>query len=102
MKNQNNNPNSNLNSRQLQDTKKTTKKLYKILKKPMSRRMAATCLGFTDQTYMVTQDIADWLKDGRAQIIGSIKCQRSKRFVERVTTNPDLFLKPNTNQLTMF
>ena len=79
------------------DTKKDyTKELYSLLyKKPLSRRMVATELGFTDQTYMVTQCISDWIKQGKAMVIGSIKCSRSGRFVEAVTTNPKLFPKSN-------
>ena len=79
-------------------TKDFTKELYSLLyKKPLSRRMVATELGFTDQTYMVTQCISDWIKQGKAMVIGNIKCSRSGRFVEAVTTNPKLF--PKSNQL---
>lgn len=77
------------------------KQLYKVLfNSSLSRRMAATEIGFTDQTYMVTQKISDWIKQDKAAVIGRIKCSRSGRFVERVTTNPDLF--PKSNQLKMF
>lgn len=80
-----------------------TKELYNLLyKKPLSRRMVATELGFTDQTYMVTQFIYDWIKQGKAMVIGNIKCSRSGRFVEAITTNPELFPKSNNNQLKMF
>lgn len=100
MKNQNNNLNS---IRCSEDKEKEAKKLYNILfKKAMSRRMAATKLGYADMTYMVTQNISDWLNDGRAQVIGVIKCERSHRFVEKITTNPKLFIKQYSNQLTMF
>ena len=85
------------NLEQGKDTKKDyTKELYNLLyNKPSSRRMVATELGFTDQTYMVTQCISDWIKQGKAMVIGSIKCSRSGRFVEAVTTNPKLFSKSN-------
>jgi hypothetical protein len=80
-----------------------TKELYDLLyKKPLSRRMVATELGYTDQTYMVTQFIYDWIKQGKAMVIGVIKCNRSGRIVEAVTTNPELFPKSNNNQLTLF
>ena len=86
----------------LQDTKKGyTKELFEILfDKPKSRRMAATELGFDDQTYMVTPFVLDWIKQGKAAVIGVIKCSRSGRLVEAVTTNPSLF--PQTNQYKMF
>ena len=81
------------NFKPLQFTKKDyTSQLFKILyNKPLSRRMAACELGFTDQTYMVTQIVFDWIKKGKAQVIGRIKCTRSGFFVEAVTTNPELF-----------
>lgn len=66
----------------------------------ISRRTAATKIGFVDQTYMVTQLVSDWLKQGKAAIIGKVKCERSGRWVEKVTTNPDLF--PKSNQLKLF
>jgi hypothetical protein len=79
------------------------KELYDLLyNKPLSLRMVATELGYTDQTYMVTQFIYDWIKQGKAMVIGGIKCSRSGRIVEAVTTNPELFPKSNNNQLTMF
>lgn len=78
--------------------KELNKRLYKALfTKPLSRRMAATKIGYTDQTYMVTQTISDWIKQGKAAVIGQIKCSRSGRFVEKITTNPDLF--PRSNKL---
>ena len=90
--------NTNSNSIGKYTKKDFTKELYSLLyKKPLSRRMVATELGFTDQTYMVTQCISDWIKQGKAMVIGSIKCSRSGRFVEAVTTNPKLF--PKSNQL---
>lgn len=79
------------------------KELFKLLKKhPLSRRMAATMVGFPDQTYMVTQLIYDWIKQGKAQVIGVIKCTRSGRMVEAVSTNKDLFTSPDRNQLKLF
>lgn len=98
MENQNNSPqNSHGQDNKIIDAKK----LYSILyNRPMSRRMSATELGYTDQTYMVTQIISDWLKSGQAHVIGRVKCERSQRFVEGVTTNPDLF--PKSNQLKLF
>jgi hypothetical protein len=79
------------------------KELFSLLfKRPMSRRMAATELGFPDQTYMVTDTIKNWLKYGRAEIVGSIKCKRSGKFVQGVTTNPKLFRKSNSNQTKLF
>jgi hypothetical protein len=94
--------NSPCNKRHLQGTKKSyAKELYAILyNEPLSRRMAATQLGFDDQTYMVTQFIYDWIKEGNATVVGLIKCRRSKRFVQAITTNPDLF--PESNQLRLF
>lgn len=78
-------------------------KLYKALyTKPISRRMAATFIGYLDQTYMVTQLIYDWLKDGKAQIVGKIKCSRSGRLVEAVTTNPAFFQQDKFKQLNLF
>jgi hypothetical protein len=86
------------------DTKKHyTNKLYKAFyKEPLSRRMGATKIGFTDQTYMVTQLVLDWIKQGKAEVIGVIKCSRSGRKVQKITTNPDLFISKNTNQLNLF
>lgn len=97
----NNNP---LHKRQGEDTKSEyAKKLYYALyKKPISRRMAATEIGYPDQTYMATQLIYDWIKEGRAQVVGAIRCSRSGRFVEAVTTNPELFKSSDQNQLSLF
>ncbi|MEN2282220.1 hypothetical protein AAGF08_08780 [Algoriphagus sp. SE2] len=93
-----------LHKRQGQYTKREyAKKLFDILyKKPLSRRMAATQLGFPDQTYMVTQFVYDWIKQGKAQVIGAIKCSRSGRFVGAISTNPELFKVKNNSQLTLF
>ena len=96
-----NSPNS-FDGEQGKYTKKEyAKRLFDILnKKPISRRMAATELGYADQTYMVTQLISDWLKANKAAVFGQIKCSRSRRWVEAITTNPDLF--PKSNQLKLF
>jgi hypothetical protein len=92
-----------INFIQDKDTNKDySKKLYQLLKEPMSRRMAATSLGFPDQTYMVTQMISDWIKLGRAQVIGVIKCRRSQRMVEMVTTDEQLFEEKESKQLHLF
>ena len=94
------NPQQSFGNENSKDTKeKRAKRLQKILfKKPISRRMAATLLGYPDQTYMVTQNVSDWIKNGHAQVVGHIKCERSKRFVEAVTTNPEYFRKKNDNR----
>jgi hypothetical protein len=82
------------------NTGKKTKKneaqrLFDILNgKPISRRMAATLLGYEDQTFMVTQSIYDWIEEGKVQVIGLIKCERSGQFVQGVTNNPKYFTKP--------
>lgn len=101
MKNQNNKA---LSSKINKDTKKEyAKKLFKALSnEPLSRRMAATQIGFIDQTYMVTQFIHDWIKQGKAEVIGVIKCSRSGRKVEKITTNPELFISSSTNQYNLF
>lgn len=101
MVNTNNNP---LHNRQCKDTEKEyVKQLYSILEKqPLSRRMAATLVGYPDQTYMVTQCIYDWIKQGKAEVVGIIKCTRSGRFVEAITTNPELFNCTSDNQLNLF
>jgi hypothetical protein len=51
---------------------------------------------------MVTQYIYDWIKEEKAQVIGLIKCSRSGRWVQKVTTNPELFISINVNQLNLF
>lgn len=88
--------------RQGKDKEKTrAEELFNLLySKPMSRRMAATFLGYADQTYMVTKPVYDWLKNEKAHVIGKIKCSRSGRLVEAVTTNPVYF--PKSNQLNLF
>jgi hypothetical protein len=92
-----------LNSKGKDTKKENVKKLFKALEKePMSRRMAATELGFTDQTFMVTQNVYDWIEAGKAQVIGKIKCSRSGRWVQKVTTDPELFISINVNQLNLF
>ena len=89
---------------QYKDTKKEiAKDLFEALfNKPLSRRMAATEIGFTDQTYMVTQFIYDWIKQGKAQVIGVIRCSRSGRLVESISTNPDFFEVDNCKQGVLF
>jgi hypothetical protein len=86
------------------DTKESeAKQLFAILhKKPISRRMSATYLGYTDQTYMVTQTIVDWIKSGKAQVVGKIKCKRSQKIVEAVTTNSAFFITKENQQLELF
>lgn len=88
--------------KQGKNTKKSyTKELFNLLyEEPLSRRMVATKLGFTDQTYMVTPYILKWIKQGKADVIGFIKCNRSGRIVQAISTNPDLF--PKSNQLKLF
>jgi len=78
-----------------------SKQLFDVFfKEPMSRRMAITKVGYPDQTYMATQFVYDWIKQGKAFVIGNIKCTRSGRKVECVTTNPEFF--PKSNQLNLF
>lgn len=77
------------------------KKLFKVLYgEPISRRMAATQIGYEDLTYMVTQNVHDWLKCGKAHVVKQIRCKRSNRWVQGITTNPELF--PKSNQLNLF
>ena len=69
-----------------------TKKLFSLLKiEPSSRRMAVTLLGFPDQTYLITNQIFEWLINGKAQIVGKFKCKRSGRLVQFITTDENLF-----------
>lgn len=72
-----------------------------LYNKPISRRMAATNIGYADQTYMVTQFIFDWIKAKKAEVVGTIKCERSLRYVQAVTTNPNLFNRIDDNQLKL-
>lgn len=91
------------NSKKLNKKKKSndSKRLFEVLfKEAMSRRMAVTKIGYNDQTYMITQIIHDWIKQGKAFVIGQIKCSRSGRLVECISTNPELF--PKSNQLNLF
>ena len=100
MKDINNNPRP---ERHGKDTKEQFKKeLFKALyKEPLSRRMVATKLGYPDQSFMVTQTIFDWIEiNKKAQVIGRLKCERSGRKVQFVTTNPDLF--EESDQLNLF
>lgn len=101
MDNHNNSQNSFGGEQGKNNKKDYAKKLYNLLyEESLSRRMAATKLGFTDQTYMVTQLIYDWIAQGKAAVIGQIKCHRSNRLVQSITTNPDLF--PVDPQLNLF
>jgi len=101
--NQLNSPIAFQHKRQGKDNKDYAKKLYKALYlKPISRRMAATKIGYPDQTFMVTQFVYDWIKQGKAQVVGVVKCERSGHFVEAVTTNPNFFRSIKDNQLKMF
>lgn len=90
--------------RQGKDTQKSdAERLFDTLySKPISRRMAATGLGYLDQTYMVTQLINDWIKEGKAQVTGKVRCTRSRRYVQGVTTNPQNFTKSVQTQFTLF
>lgn len=98
--NQRNSPKRN----QGKDTKnKIAKRLYLALfKEPKSRRMAATEIGYPDQTFMVTDIICEWIKSGKAQVVGMIHCTRSGRKVEAVTTNPEFFEEPKYKQGELF
>lgn len=96
----NNQKNSPDNKRRSKDTKKNiTKSLFQVLKTPMSRRMAVTELGYPDLTYLVTQEVNDFIRQGRAECIGVIKCTRSGRFVQKITTNPKYFKRSNQPDL---
>lgn len=87
------------NSKSKDRKKQDEKQLRKILfDRPMSRRMAATSLGYPDQTFMVTQFIFDWIKSGRAEVVGRIKCERSGKMVDAISTNPEYFRKKNDNR----
>ena len=68
-----------------------------------SRRNLATLLGYPDQTFMVTRPVRQLLDDGKAQVIGRVKCPRSGRWVEKISTNPELFREVKSmHQLQMF
>lgn len=92
--------NVSLRERQAQDTKeKREKQLRKILfERPITRRMAATALGYPNQTYMVTQPIFDMIESGQAQVVGKMRCEQSTHIVEAVTTNPEYFRKKDDNR----
>jgi len=80
------------------DTKeKYIKRVYKILyEQPMSRRMAISKAGYPDQSFLITQSVYDWIKQGKACVIGQIRCTRSGKLVECITTNPSLFIHSKT------
>ncbi len=100
MENQNNKP----SKRQIKDTENNfNNDLYELLyKQTLSRRTAVTLLGYPDQSFKITQIVIDWIKEGKAMVIGRVKCSRSGRLVGGITTNPSLFPKDNTNQLKLF
>ena len=84
------------------DVKNLSKELYNVFfNEPMSRRMAVTVLGKTDQTYAITNQVNEWLKTGRAQVIKIARCERSGRLVEFVATNPKDFIEPDRRQFVM-
>lgn len=79
------------------------KALYKALfQAPISRRMACYLVGKDDRTYCVTNQILKFIESGKAQVVGKIRCRRSGRLVEAVTTNPDFFKDNNDNELEIF
>lgn len=77
-----------------------SKRLFEALKQPLSRREAATVIGYPDQPFMVTQLVFDWIVAGRAQVIGKKICSRSGYSVQAVTTNEALFKK--SSQISLF
>ena|SRR5690554_6076519 len=89
---------------QAQDTKeKREKQLCKILfARPITRRMAATQMGYPDQTFMVTQLMFDLIKDGKAQVVGQMRCERSTKIAEAVTSNPEYFRKKDDNRVILW
>lgn len=93
-----------LDKKKAQDTKeKREKQLCKILfARPITRRMAATQMGYPDQTYMVTQLIFDLIKDGRAQVVGQMRCERSTNIAEAITSNPEYFRKKDDNRVILW
>lgn len=87
----------NTNSKAKDTKEKYIQRVFNILhKNPMSRRMAITKAGYPDQTYMITQSVNDWIKQGKACVIGQIRCARSGKLVECITTNPSLFIHSKT------
>ena len=99
-----NNTSHGLNSLGGNETKYTKEKREKQIRvilhaRPITRRMAATELGYPDQTFMVTQNIFDLIVSGRAQVVGKMRCERSGHFAEAITSNPKHFIKPfNTTE----
>ena len=85
--------------RKIQDKKQLQRVLFI---RPMSRRMGAFAIGHGDKTYMVTQPIFDMIKDGSAQVVGRIKCERSTHYVDAISTNPELFKSRFNNDLETF
>lgn len=87
-------------NKQGKDTKeRDQKQLLKVLfEKPISRRMAAFLLGKGDKTYCVTQYVHDFIESGHIQVVGKIRCKRSDRFVEAITSNPKYFRKKDDNR----
>lgn len=101
MRNQNNNP---INKSKGKSTKESDRKRIEqeLKDRPMTRRMLATYIGYTDQTFMVTQAVRDLIKLGNAQVIGKMKCERSNHLAQVVTTDPHLFNNICSNQLSLF
>lgn len=95
MKNTNNNPLSNSKAKDTKE-KYIQRAFMAFYKQPMSRRMAITKAGYPDLTYMITQSVNDWIKQGKACVIGQIRCTRSGKLVECITTNPSLFIHSKT------
>ena len=62
----------------------------------MTRRMLATELGYTDQTFMVTQDIEDLRELGKVFEIGKKRCERSQPN----KTNRAMYLTSDPNKST--
>lgn len=73
-----------------------------LFERPQLRRMAATAIGKSDQTCVVTRQINEWLIKGQAQVIGVIRCLRSGRLVESISIDPKQFRKKSRNQLSLF
>jgi hypothetical protein len=100
MENTNNSP---LQNSQGKDKQKRKKKIIELLFiKILSRRELATELGYPDMSFMVTQDVLELIESGMVQVVGKIKCSRSTEFVQGLTSNPELFIADNTNQLNLF